>query len=219
MLLYMHGFGSGPGSAKARHLAERFAAAGARLEIPDLTPGADGFERSSPSSMLAEVGRLLARAAPPHGIIGSSLGGYLAAVLAGREPTIERLVLLAPAFRLFERWDRRLDAAERADWRVRGLEVYHFASGRQRRLGWQFHEDARGYPAFPEVRIPTLCIAGRRDETIPLEDVAAFVARTPSARLVEVDDGHELTASLDRIFEEAWAFLSPLVRGPAATPR
>ena len=61
------------------------------------------------------------------------------------------------------------------------------------------------------MRVPTLCIAGRRDETIPLEDVAAFVARTPSARLVEVDDGHELAASLDRVFEEAWAFLSPLV--------
>ncbi len=216
MLLYMHGFGSGPGSAKARHLAERFAAAGVRLEVPDLTPGADGFERSSPSSMLREAERLLSSAAPPHAIIGSSLGGYLAAVLAGRSPAVERLVLLAPAFRLFERWDRRLTGAEREEWRTRGREVYHFASARQRRLGWQFHEDARGYPAFPEVGIPTLCIAGRRDETIPLEDVAAFVARTPSARLVEVDDGHELTTSLDRIFDEAWAFLSPLARAPAA---
>ncbi len=204
----MHGFGSGPGSAKARHLAARFAAAGAHLEVPDLTPGADGFERSSPSSMLAEVERLLARAPAPHAIIGSSLGGYLAAVAAGRNPGIERLVLLAPAFRLFERWDGRLTAEERDEWRARGREVYHFASARQRRLGWQFHEDARGYPTFPEVRIPTLCIAGRRDETIPLEDVAAFVARTPSARLVEVDDGHELTTSLDCIFDEAWAFLS-----------
>ncbi len=211
MLLYMHGFGSGPGSAKARHLAERFAAAGAQLEVPDLTPGSDGFERSSPSSMLAEAERAVAQAHPPHGIIGSSLGGYLAAVLAGRNPAVERLVLLAPAFRLFERWNGRLAPAEREEWRTRGREVYHFASARQRRLGWQFHEDARGYPAFPDVRIPTLCIAGRRDETIPLEDVAAFVARTPSAHLVEVDDGHELTSSMDLIFEEAWRFLAPVV--------
>jgi hypothetical protein len=57
------------------------------------------------------------------------------------------------------------------------------------------------------VRVPTLCIAGRRDETVPLEDVAAFVARTPTARMLEVDDGHELALSLDRIFEEARAFL------------
>ena len=206
----MHGFGSGPGSAKARYLRERFAAAGARLEVPDLTPGEDGFERSSPTSMLAEAERAMAGDAPPHGIIGSSLGGYLAAVAAGRNPGIARLVLLAPAFRLFERWDRRLTSAERDEWRSSGREVFHFASARQRRLGWQFHEDARGYPPFPEVKIPTLCIAGRRDETVPLEDVAAFVARTPSARLVEVDDGHELASSLDLIFEEAWRFLTPV---------
>ncbi len=218
MLLYMHGFGSGPGSAKARYLAERFAGLGVRLEVPDLTPGADGFERSSPSSMLAEAERVMAGGSPPHAIIGSSLGGYLAAIAAGRNPGIARLVLLAPAFRLFERWDRRLTAAERDEWRSSGREMFHFASARNRRLGWQFHEDARGHPTFPEVRIPTLCIAGRRDDTIPLEDVAAFVERTPSARLVEVDDGHELSASLERVFQEAWAFLSPLVPAQAGRP-
>jgi hypothetical protein len=207
VLLYLHGFGSGPGSKKAQHLAARFAERGVRLDVPDLTPGEDGFERSSPGSMLAVAERLLSGAPPPHALVGSSLGGYLAAVAAGRGLGIERMVLLAPAFRLFERWDRRLTAAERQGWRERGLEVDHFASGRRRRLGWQFHEDARDYPPFPPVKVPTLCIAGRRDETIPLEDVAAFVERTPSARLVEVDDGHELAASLDRVFEEAWAFL------------
>ncbi len=209
----MHGFGSGPRSEKARQLSRRFGEAGVPLQLSDLTPGEDGVQRSSPSSMLAEAERLLAGGSPPHAIIGSSLGGYLAAVAAARDPQIERLVLLAPAFRLFERWDRRLTPAARADWKANGLDVFHFASQRQRRLGWQFHEDARQYPPFPEVKVPTLCIAGRRDETIPLEDVAAFVARTPSARLVEVDDGHELTASMDVIFEEAWTFLAPLRSG------
>ena len=213
----MHGFGSGPSSHKARHLAARFAAAGAHLEVPDLTPGEDGFERSTPSSMLAEAERRLEGTAPPHAIVGSSLGGYLAAVAAGRDQGIERLVLLAPAFRLFERWDARLGAGEREEWRERGREVFHFASGRLRRLGWQFHEDARRFPPFPEVRIPTLCIAGRRDEAVPPEDVAAFVERTPLARLVLVDDTHELAGSLDLIFEEALAFLRPVgIAGPPA---
>jgi pimeloyl-ACP methyl ester carboxylesterase len=210
VLLYLHGFASGPSSKKAQVLAQRFAAIGAPLAVPDLTPGDDGFERSSPSSMLAVAEGLLAAAPPPHAIIGSSLGGYLAAVAASRDPSIERLVLMAPAFRLFERWERRLGPGDLETWRTRGLETDHFASGRRRRLGWQFHEDARGWPAFPEVRVPTLCIAGRRDETVPFEDVEAFVARTPTARLVPVDDGHELVASLDVIFEEARAFLAPL---------
>jgi pimeloyl-ACP methyl ester carboxylesterase len=207
MLLYLHGFASGPSSTKARDLARRFAALGVEVDVPDLTPGADGFERSTPSSMRAVAAARLAAAPPPHAVIGSSLGGYLAALLAPDDPSIERLVLLAPAFRLSERWEARLSPADRETWRTRGLEVFHYASSRHRRIGWAFHEDAARWPAFPEVRVPTLCIAGRRDEVVPLEDVERFVARTPSARLVVLDDAHELTASLDRIFEETRAFL------------
>jgi hypothetical protein len=207
VLLYLHGFASGPSSKKAQILKARFAARGIDMTLPDLTPGDDGFERSSPSSMLAIAERLLDAAAPPHAVIGSSLGGYLASVAASRDPSIEKLVLLAPAFRLFERWDARTTAEERVRWRAEGLEVDHHASGRKRRLGWQFHEDARGWPPFPEVRVPALVFAGRRDETVPLEDIQAWCARTPAARLVELDDGHELVDSIDRIFDEASAFL------------
>jgi hypothetical protein len=209
VLLYLHGFASGPSSHKAQVLSARFAAIGVRIDVPDLTPGPDGFERSSLSSMLAVAERALARHEPPHAIIGSSLGGYLAAVAASRDPSVERLFLMAPAFRLFERWSARLSRAELDAWRAGGLETMHFAAGRRRRIGWQFFEDAQNWPAFPEVRMPTLCIAGMRDDTVPIADVEAFVERTPAARLVAVDDGHDLAASLDRIFEEARAFLAP----------
>ncbi len=211
MLAYLHGFASGPSSKKAQDLVRRFATAGLRMEIPDLTPGADGFERSTPTSMRAAAEAALARGTTPHAVVGSSLGGYLAATMAGRGLGIARLVLLAPAFRLFERWAARLGPAEVERWRREGLEVDHFASGRKRRLGFQFLEDARSWPPFPEVSIPTLCIAGRRDDTVPFEDVEAFVARTPSAQLVAVDDGHDLMASLDCIFEEARSFLAPVL--------
>jgi len=214
VLLYLHGFASGPSSLKARVLSERFRAIGVPMEVPDLTPGADGFERSSPSSMLAIAEETLARAEPPHAIIGSSLGGYLAALAASRDPSIERLVLMAPAFRLFERWERRLGPGELERWRREGLETMHYASNRQRRIGWQFFVDAQRLPPFPPVRVPTLCISGTRDETVPFADVEAFVARTPTARLVPVDDGHDLAASLDLIFTEARAFLSTFT-GPA----
>ncbi len=211
MLLYLHGFASGPSSHKATVLAGRFAAIGAHLVVPDLTPGEDGFERSSPSSMLGVAERLLHDSEPPHAIVGSSLGGYLASMIASRDPSVERLVLLAPAFRLFERWRGRLGEKELADWRANGLETMHYASNRKRRIGWQFFEDARGYPPFPDVRVPALCISGTRDETVPLADVEAFVRRTPTARLVPVDDGHELAASLDLVFDEARAFLAPFL--------
>jgi len=207
VIAYLHGFASGPTSAKARHLQAAFTGRGNPLQVLDLTPGRDGFERSTPLTMLEVARGALAGDPGPHALVGSSLGGYLAALLASQDPRVQRLVLLAPAFRLFERWRARLTPAELEAWRTGGREVHHFATGTTRRLGWAFHQDAGGLPAFPAVTVPALVLAGARDESVPLADVQAWVERTPSARLVVLDDGHELGASLDRIASEAWAFL------------
>jgi pimeloyl-ACP methyl ester carboxylesterase len=210
VILYLHGFASGPSSRKASHLREGFGARGVPLEVPDLTPGAGGFERSTPASMLQAARAALGSAPGPHALVGSSLGGYLASQLAAGDPRVVRLVLLAPAFRLFERWSGRLTPAQLEGWRATGLPVHHHVTQTERRLGWPFFEAARALPPFPAVTVPALVIAGARDETVPLADVEAWVARTPSARLVTVDDGHELGASLELVLEEAWAFLRPV---------
>src|SRR6266568_1693719 len=60
VILYLHGFASGPGSTKGRALEARFTALGVPFQRADLTPGADGFERSTPLTMLAEAERLVA---------------------------------------------------------------------------------------------------------------------------------------------------------------
>ena len=210
MILYLHGFASGPSSRKARHLAEAFAARGAPLTVPDLTPGPEGFERSTPRTMLGVAQAALGDRPGPHALVGSSLGGWLASVIASQDPRVTRLVLLAPAFRLVERWSGRLTPDQLDGWRREGLLVHHHATGTERRIGWAFFEEAGGVPALPAVTVPTLVIAGARDETVPLADVEAWVARTPSARLVAVDDGHELAGSLDLILREAWEFLRPV---------
>jgi pimeloyl-ACP methyl ester carboxylesterase len=205
--LYLHGFASGPGSAKAVDLARRFAAAGKKLEIADLTPGPGGFERSTPSSMLALVERQLSAAPPPHVLVGSSLGGWLSAILASRSAAVGKVVLLAPAFGIVDRWTGRLGPEQVAAWQRDGLEVDHHATGTRRRIGWSFLEDAARYPAYPEVRVPALVVAGRQDELVPLEAVERWVAMTPSARLVVLEDGHGLEGSYARIFEEMGGFL------------
>jgi uncharacterized protein len=210
--VYLHGFASGPSSRKARALHGAFATRGVRLEVPDLTPGRAGFEHSTPLTMLGVAQGVLGSTPGPHALIGSSLGGYLAALQASADPRIARIVLLAPAFRLFERWRERLTAAQLGDWRDGGLEVDHHVTLDKRRLGWRFHEVASGLPGLPEVSIPALVIAGSRDETVPLADVEAWVERTPTARLVVVDDRHELTSSLGLIEREAFDFLRPLSR-------
>jgi pimeloyl-ACP methyl ester carboxylesterase len=209
VIAYLHGFASGPSSRKACAIRDHFSVQGVAVAVPDLTPGPEGFERSTPLSMLAELRRVLGGTAGPHALIGSSLGGYLSALQASGDPRVTRLVLLAPAFNLFERWNARLGEADLARWRAEGLEVDHFATGTRRRLGWGFREVAAGLPPFPAVTVPALVIAGRADTSIPLEDIEAWVARTPTARLLVVDDGHELTGSLALIQRQALDFLRP----------
>ena len=163
-----------------------------RARRPDARGRTDSSARR-PLTMLAGAERALAAAPPPHALIGSSLGGYLAAVAASRDPR-DRAARAdgagVPPLRAVGA--AAPPPAELEAWRSAGLEVEHFASGRRRRIGGSSSRTPRGWPAFPDVRVPTLCIAGRRDEIVPLEDVEAFVARTPAARLVAVDDGHEL---------------------------
>jgi pimeloyl-ACP methyl ester carboxylesterase len=209
VLAYLHGFASGPASAKARIVAERFAQLGVHVERPDLTPGDEGFERSTPLSMLAVAEQTLAHGIPPHAMLGSSLGGYLAAVTASRDPSVQRLVLLAPAFRLAGRWREAMGPEALAAWKKDGFETFHHTAGRTRRIDYAFLEGADQLPAFPQVSVPTLCIAAARDTLVLLSDVERFVAQTPQARLLVLDDTHDLTAFIDRIWDEARAFLAP----------
>ena len=74
--IYLHGFASGPASKKARFFEERFAELGMGLEVPDLAEG--NFTGLTMSGQLAVVERMAA--GEPVSLIGSSMGGYLAAL-------------------------------------------------------------------------------------------------------------------------------------------
>ncbi|HJQ83389.1 MAG TPA: YqiA/YcfP family alpha/beta fold hydrolase [Candidatus Binatia bacterium] len=206
MILYLHGFASGPDSTKARFFADRLAATGATVRIPDLAPD---FTHLTVTSMLAIVDPLLAR--EPAVLFGSSLGGYLAALVAERRPErVRALVLFAPAFGFVQRWEERIGAAEVARWRAaRVLPTYHYGRGREEPLAIDILDDGRRWPEEPDPPARALVFAGRRDEAVPLAAVERFVARRPDAReLVVMESGHELTDVLEPMWQRTAAFLS-----------
>ena len=207
MVVYLHGFASGPGSTKAQFLRTRLAERGVTLEIPDLAPD---FTNMTTTSMLAIVDALLAR--EPAVLMGSSLGGYLAALAAERQPSrVPGLVLMAPAVDFAGRWERSVGPEAMARWRAKGTSrIYHYGRDREERLSVALIDEARQYPTEPDPRCPALVIAGRHDTAVPLDDVTRFAGRRPERELVVFDAGHELTEVLDPLWERTAAFLARL---------
>lgn len=199
-ILYLHGFASGPSSKKARFYADHIPG----LEVLTLVPGR--FEDLTVSSQLAVVTE--AARGERVSLMGSSLGGYLAALYAARHQEVERLVLLAPAFEFNERWEERLGQEQLANWRESGkLSVFHYAENRQAALGWQFLEDARQYENYPAVRQPTLIIQGTQDTVVPPKYAEEYVRRHPHAELLLLDSDHELMNALEPTWPRVHDFL------------
>ena len=98
--VYLHGFASSPQSSKAQYFRKQFEEKGLTLEIPALDGG--DFTHLTITGQLKLVDAAVA--GRPTILFGSSLGGYLAALYAARHANIEKLVLLAPAFRFPSRW-------------------------------------------------------------------------------------------------------------------
>lgn len=210
MIVYLHGFASGPGSYKARLFLRRFAALGIDLLVPALDQG--DFTHMTLTSQLRVVAQACAAAAPgePIGLIGSSMGGYLAALHAAAHPAgIQALVLMAPAVDFARRWRERLGEADMARWQERGeIDVAHHALGRAVPLRYDLMEDAAQTEPWPQVAAPTLVVHGRRDDVVPQERVERWGTQNPTAQLVLYDAGHELTECADEIFERAREFLA-----------
>jgi pimeloyl-ACP methyl ester carboxylesterase len=175
------------------------------LVVPDLAPD---FTHQTVSGMLSVVEPLLDAGAV---LLGSSLGGYLAALAASRRP-VRGLVLFAPAFGFAARWEARLGPEGVRRWREDvTMPVMHYGTGREEPLAFDLIVDAHRHPETPDPRCPALVLAGSRDETVPLEGVAAFAARRPAEReLVVLDAGHEMTEVLEPMWERTAAFLRRL---------
>ena len=208
--VYLHGFASGPGSTKARVFRERMAAAGCEISVPTLDEG--DFTGLTITRQLAVARREVEWASGPVRLIGSSMGGYLAALVAARDPRVEALVLMAPAFDIQAGWRARYGEAKLAEWRRLGARpTFHYAHGTERPIGYGLYEDMGRHDPRPRISVPALVFIGRRDDVVDPAAVEAWARANPTARLVWLDSGHELTDQIETIWSLSAAFfgLSP----------
>lgn len=195
--LYLHGFASGPNSKKAAFFRDRIPAA----EVPDLALG--DFEHLTITGQLRLIEGLAA--GESIALVGSSMGGYLAALYAARHPEVARLVLMAPAFGFVKRW---AESEEGQTWRRNGfLDVYHYGEKRNRRLSYGLVEDAQQYEDFPDFQQPGLIFHGIHDSTAPPELSCEFAGSHANVRLHLLDSDHELLNALEAIWQVAGPFL------------
>jgi pimeloyl-ACP methyl ester carboxylesterase len=202
--IYLHGFASGPLSRKAQFFRQRFADCGIELHVPALDGG--DFRAMTVTGQLSIVDALASREQVT--LIGSSLGGYVAALYAAAHERVDKLVLLAPAFGFAALWEAELGEARMRQWREHGsISVFHFSEGRERELAYSFMEDARRHPLYPQFPQPALILHGTADDVVPISASEQMAATHPGVRLVRLNSGHELTDVLDKLWAETVDFL------------
>jgi uncharacterized protein len=207
-IVYLHGFASSPRSSKAQFFKRKFDALGVPFEAPQLDQG--DFERLTITGQLGVIEGAVA--GNPAVLMGSSLGGYLAALYAARHPDdVERMVLLAPAFQFPTRWRARFRPEDLEQWKQQGsAPFFHYGSQTEQRLGYAFLEDADQYEDAPDFPQPALILHGSEDPVVPAAISREFAAGRPNVRLQLFPSGHELTDVLDGLWSEAGRFLGPI---------
>lgn len=201
-VVYLHGFASSPASGKAQRFRQAAEAAGMSFTCPDLNR--PSFETLTVTRMLEQTRAAIAATDDgPVMLVGSSLGGFVAAHAAAADTTgrVERLALMAPAFDFGGNRLRQLGEHGIAEWRREGsIEFFHYADNRPRRVWFRLYEDAAQYDAFQlQLRQPVHVFQGRQDDTVLPETVAAWCAARPDVDLHWYDDGHQLGESVEDI--------------------
>ncbi len=210
--LYLHGLGSSPNSAKAKYLAARFRSRGLELNLLDFngdSTGAFDFAGLTLTRQISQTQAWINQQSGPVTLIGSSFGGLTAAWVAQNSAQVERLVLLAPAFKFLS--DCLLPVVSDAvlqRWKQVGqVEFFHYGQGQEELLGYGFVTELERYNEAQLTRsLPTLILHGIHDETVPVHASQDYSAARAWTQLIELDSDHGLGNSVSRIWREIQTF-------------
>lgn len=209
-LLFLHGLGStraGDKSASLLGYARRKGRRAVRIDMRGHGASAGHLNALTVTGLVADAHAALVHTGPAV-VVGSSLGGLIAAWTAARHPHLVRaLVLLAPAFGFLRRLAQRPRRDNRvviaSQWLQVELDLAVLDDAR--------HWDEAALPAL--LTMPTLIVHGRGDEVVPAAESERLFAAIPDGRkalwVVEAHDGGD--HRLNRPIEQVWPMLERLL--------
>ena len=209
--IYLHGFASGPSSKKASAFKNKFQEVGVSLNIPDLEGG--NFENMTLTSQINIIFNLLDQLqCKKVCLIGSSMGGYLATLIAQMRVEVEATYLMAPGFNFLERWmlSLKLDYDDDACWESK-IPIFHYRYDETRYIHTDIFKDAKNWGYVDLNReVTSRIVHGIHDKVVPIDESKKFVSSRPWCSLKELDTDHGLLSHLEWIVDDCMAFFKRL---------
>ena len=201
--IYLHGFASGPNSNKASSFKKRFEELNISIHVPDLQE--NDFENLTLSRQIKLIQSIIDdKKDKEFGLIGSSMGGYLACLTAQTRDTVKAIYLMAPGFNFLRRWKKKLEHSQ-----VTGplIPVFHYGYNKEVFINTNLFLDAETWQSFSlDKNIPTKIVHGLHDDTVDIQESREFVSTHPWCKLTELDSDHGLLSVMDWIIEDSIKF-------------
>lgn len=158
------------------------------------------FEQLNVSEIVKHLKDEILSSTQQYRLIGSSLGGLIAATLAYELKEcskIQSLILLCPAIDAANRWKAKFTDTELSKWQSEGSrKYYHFGTKSERDLHYGFYEDLLKQVQYPLVNVPVTIVHGINDDIVPIDISRNYVEILSKYgaknELIEVNDDHLL---------------------------
>lgn len=199
-VIYLHGMGSSPLSGKAQFFKKKFSLKKIPITIPDYN--LPDFTTLTVTRMVEQTLSLIQKK-QKYVLVGSSLGGYAAVHVAEKSPSVQKLVLLAPAFELSRL--SKLSPQEKEQWKKNKYRMYfHHAYEKEVPLAYSFAQDAKKVDKINLNRnIPCLIFHAFEDNVVPYSVSLRYSQKNPMAKLILLHGDHQLSA----VKEEIWQYM------------